>query len=506
MDGVRQIEDVRGPIYEAADYVIIGTGAAGASAARVLAVAGYDVVMIEEGPWIGKSEFRQDAWSAFKTLWRDAGFQVAEGRSFFPMLQGSAVGGSTVINGAIVHRIPEEIHSAWGEPAGVDDVFSMAELDRAYEALDFELSVAPGPEEVLGNNNRLMRAGAEKMGIRSNVIRRNVVGCEGTNSCLNGCRNARKQSMNFTFIPRALKHGARVFATCKATKIESKNGRATAVRGRFKDDPRTGRKGPSLRVEARRGVLVAASAVQTPLILAKSGIGKQSKLVGRRFQCHPGSGLVAAFDQPVDMHNGITQGYETTHWWAERMKFETVGVPIEVGAGRLPGFGAPFVSKMAEYRHHASWGVQIRSEAHGRVKRGLSGRTVIKWDFTDADIVTLKTGLKRLCTMMFDAGARCIWPGIHGLPDEISSPDELNRLDDLPNDPRLFHGIASHMFGTATMGVDPAKSVVSPTLESHELKGLFVIDSSVFPTNMGVNPAHTISAMAWLAAERMADV
>ena len=193
MEGIRQTQDIRSDVREIADYVIVGTGASGAAAARVLSVAGFDVVMIEEGPWIPKEKFRQDTWSAFKTLWRDAGFQVSEGRSFFPALQGSAVGGSTVVNGAIVHRIPEEIHGNWGAAAGVDEMISLTELERAYDTLDRELSVGPGPEELLGNNNRLMREGANAMGIESNVIRRNAIDCQGSNLCLNGCRGERKQ-------------------------------------------------------------------------------------------------------------------------------------------------------------------------------------------------------------------------------------------------------------------------------------------------------------------------
>ena len=54
------------------------------------------------------------------------------------------------------------------------------------------------------------------------------------------------------------------------------------------------------------------------------------------------------------------------------------------------------------------------------------------------------------------------------------------------------------------MGRDPRGSVVGPELEAHELPGLYVFDSSVFPTNIGVNPQHTISAVSWLAAERLA--
>lgn len=503
-DGITQIDDAPDDVRDAADVVVIGTGAAGAVAAWKLAEAGLDVVMIEEGPYVPKEEFRRDAWSAFKNLWRDAGFQVAEGRSFFPILQGAAVGGSTVINGAIVHRVPEPIQALWARDFGGDVLLGMDALERAYAHLDAAFNVAPAPDPIRGRNNELMQAGADAMGIRSNIILRNVDGCEGSAGCLQGCRNGRKRSMNFTAVPAAMAHGARVYATCRAEKFTTSGDRVTGVTGRF-HDPRTRRTGARVHVEARHAVVVAASAIQTPLLLAANKVGRTGRMVGKRFQCHPGSGLVGVYDDPVNIWFGATQGHETTHWWDERMKFETVGFPPEVGAARLPGWGSEFMQNLDKYGHIASMGVQIRARGMGTVKKGLSGRTVIKWDFTDEDIRTLKLGLQRLARLMFEAGARQIFPGVHGLPDVIDSPDAMKKLDDLPDDPRLFHGIASHMFGTAVMGTDPRTSVVGPTLESHDLRGLFVVDSSVFPTNMGVNPAHTISAVAMLAAERIAE-
>ena len=63
----------------------------------------------------------------------------------------------------------------------------------------------------------------------------------------------------------------------------------------------------------------------------------------------------------------------------------------------------------------------------------------------------------------------------------------------------------AHLFGTAKMGPTARTGVVGPMLEAHELPGLYVVDSSVFPTNMGVNPQHTICAFSWLASERIAN-
>jgi choline dehydrogenase-like flavoprotein len=309
--------------------------------------------------------------------------------------------------------------------------------------------------------------------------------------------------MNVSYVPRAIARGARVYATCRAEAIFARRGRAGGVVGRFRD-PVTGRTGPHLEIHARRAVIVAASAVQTPLLLAQSGIGRRSGLVGRRFQAHPGTAVMGVFDRPISMWFGATQGAESTHFWDRRMKFESLALPPELGAVRLPGLGADLVRELADYKHLALWAVNIRAHAHGRVRRGLLGRTVIDYDPTNEDVRLMKEGVRRLCEMMFAAGAREVLPGVHGLPERITSLDPLRKLDALPDDPGLFHCIASHMFGTATLGKDPRSSVVAPNGESHELPGLFVADSSVFPTNLGVNPQHTICGVSWVFAERIA--
>jgi choline dehydrogenase-like flavoprotein len=175
------------------------------------------------------------------------------------------------------------------------------------------------------------------------------------------------------------------------------------------------------------------------------------------------------------------------------------------GSMRVPGVGPVLMKQLADYGHLAIFGVQVRARAKGRVRRGAFGRASIAYDLTDEDVRSLKMGVKRLTQMMFAAGAREVLPGVFGLPERITKPDEIEPIFDLPDDPRRFHCIASHLFGTARMGPTPQTGVVNPALESHELAGLYVVDSSVFPTNMGVNPQHTICAVSWLAAERIAS-
>jgi choline dehydrogenase-like flavoprotein len=140
------------------------------------------------------------------------------------------------------------------------------------------------------------------------------------------------------------------------------------------------------------------------------------------------------------------------------------------------------------------------------VKRNRLGQKSIGFDLTPSDIQTLKLGITRLVELMFAAGAREVLPGVHGLPERITSPDAIATISDLPDDPRLFHCIAAHLFGTAVMGRTAEASVVRPDLRLHDVDGLYVTDSSVFPTNLGVNPQHSICAVSWLAAENIAEV
>jgi choline dehydrogenase-like flavoprotein len=79
----------------------------------------------------------------------------------------------------------------------------------------------------------------------------------------------------------------------------------------------------------------------------------------------------------------------------------------------------------------------------------------------------------------------------------------VREIEKMPPDPRLFSFISTHLFGGARMGVDARSSVVGPDFECHEVAGLYVVDSSVFPTNLGVNPQHSIMAMSRLAATRI---
>jgi choline dehydrogenase-like flavoprotein len=151
----------------------------------------------------------------------------------------------------------------------------------------------------------------------------------------------------------------------------------------------------------------------------------------------------------------------------------------------------------------AVWGVQIRADAEGRVTPA-GARADITYTPSPADMERFRTGVRRLAEMHFAAGALRVYPGVHGGPEVLVSPDDLAKLDALSLDPCDWSIISSHLFSSCRMGVDARAGVVGFDGAVHGTTGLWVIDASALPTNLGVNPQHTIMAMAMLLAERIA--
>jgi choline dehydrogenase-like flavoprotein len=102
--------------------------------------------------------------------------------------------------------------------------------------------------------------------------------------------------------------------------------------------------------------------------------------------------------------------------------------------------------------------------------------------------------------MHFAAGARSIIPGIYGLPYKLSA-DEVGLIDEGPLDPRCYIAILSHLFGGCPMSADPRQGVVDGRGKVHGVTGLYVADAAALPTTLGVNPQHTIMALASVFAE-----
>lgn len=485
-------------LQDEADFVIVGTGAGGATAARVLAAAGHSVLLLEEGPNLVLRRRPLELLPAMRDTFRDFGTQLAKGPAPFPLLQGRLVGGSTAINSGIIWRMPEAVRREWAESWGLGELVEERGLTEAFETIEKETGVEETAEEVMGGNALLLREGARALGHQGLVTLRNAPGCNGAGRCLQGCPSGSKQSMDRSYVPRALEDGARLHALARVRRVRIEGGRAVGVEGDVLD-PESRRPRGRLSVRARRAVIVAGGAVQTPLVLRRSGL---KGLVGERFQTHPGSAIVGRFPEPVGMGFGATQSYQVPVF-DQGFKIESLSLPAEMIAARIPGAGNEWQTRLADLGSYGQWAVLARGEALGRVRPGWDGADV-RYVPTARDFEKLRRGIALAARMMFAAGATEVYPWIASRPTILRDPSEVRLLEEGEVVPKDFHMMASHLFGSAAAGADPARSVVGPDLQHHEVKGLYVMDASVFPTTLGVNPQHSIMGVVWRAAERLA--
>ncbi len=474
------------------DVVIVGSGAAGATVAWTLADAGWEVLVLEEGRLFEPSDFQAEVGPSLSRLYRDFGATPALGRTVIPLLQARAVGGTTVANAAIAWKMPAALLENWHREHGLDSSLAADRMEAAYEATGAATGITEVSPALLGGNGRLMAAGAAALGIAGHPIRRFEVGCQGSGRCIQGCPHGAKRSMDRTLLPAAVARGARILAGARVLKLEA--GPAGGAVVRFKAGGRIRRVAP------RRGVVVAASATGSAPLLRRSGVRHRG--LGEGFMLHPGLGVAGVFDEPVEMGRGATQAWESGHFWNRRFKLESLSLPPALAIARLPGFGASLVARLDELEHTAVWAVQVRARAEGTVQPGWFGPR-IRYDLGDGDLQVVRLGVETLCQMMFAAGARRVFPGIHGMPEVLDHPRQIDTSPLI--DPRQAHFIATHLFGGARMGPDPIRHPVDLDWKVRGLDRVWVVDSSVFPTNLGVNPQWTIMAVARLAAERIAE-
>ena len=472
---------------DAFDYVVVGSGAAGASAARVLADSGRSVAIVEEGPAVSTDQFEARSFPALARLYRDMGAQLTSGRAPMLVIQGRCLGGSTVINSAIVRRLPEEVWGEWDRDHRLGSDLPFGTIEDASAAIESELHVAATPESVWGENNRLLSEAGARQGVAGGPTRRNAPHCRGAARCNLGCPTGAKQSMELSYIPYATARGAQVFTDERAERIVLRGGRAVAVETRRRS------------LLARHAVLIAASAVETPRLLWRSGV--RSGHLGRHFQGHPGMAIVGLFEHEVRPGFGATQGYELDGLRAGgRVKIETLAVPPESFFGGMPGVGQEWLALMAEYPRSAIWALPLRSFAEGKV--GLGRRRSIDFNLDRRDLPNLRRGLRRAAELLFAAGAREVVCPVFGLPHRLW-PGQESMIELASDDQGAYPLAMSHLFGTARMSVRPEDGVVAPDFRIHGTENLYVVDSSVFPTNLGVNPQLTIMALARIAAGRI---
>jgi choline dehydrogenase-like flavoprotein len=498
----------------ACDVAIIGSGAGAGITAELLAKAGLDVLVIEEGPLKSSADFNQQESAAYPALYQESAARKTEDKAI-NILQGRCVGGSTTVNWTSSFRTPASTLDYWRSHFGLHDFHNDA-LAPYFAQAERRLNIGPWltpPNE----NNDLLRRGAAKLGIEAAAIARNVKGCWNLGSCGLGCPTNAKQSMLVTTIPAALDRGATLLVETRAERFEIANGKVQALLCRpVKANGSPASSEPAATIVTARHYVLSAGAINSPAVLLRSEAPDPHGHLGTRTFLHPVVMSAALMAQKVEGWQGAPQTIYTDHFLETQAIDGPIGFKLEapplhpvIFASSVVGFGEQQAQLLKGFPNTHVLLALLRDGFHpeapgGKVKLRGDGSPVLDYPLTDFVMQGARRAMLAMAEIQFAAGARQVLP-VHEMADPYTSWAQARQaIESLPMRPLLTKVVSAHVMGGCAAGGSEKLGVTRPDGVHWQLENLSVHDGSIFPTSIGANPQLSIYGITNRLAQGLA--
>jgi choline dehydrogenase-like flavoprotein len=540
---------VRFETREAVDFVVIGSGSAGGILAKELSTAGFDVVVLEQGPYRKVADFTHDELSVvFRDELLGGGAEV-HGQTFrhdesetatmparSPVRYARGVGGSSVHFTANFWRFREsdfKERSLLGPISGTnfaDWPISYAELEPYYTKVDWDIGVcgAPGPFDAprsrpfpmppmpIKSSGVLLERAGKALGLHPQVEPLAILsqphngraGCISCGFCMMfGCEVGAKSSTLAAMIPLAEASGhCEIRPLSVVIRIDTDDqGRASQVVYLDKDGQQQAQK-------AKAFVLSANGAESARLLLMSAsarhpdGLSNSSGFVGRNLM-HNGHGLAnGVFEHQLNDYKGVQVTRIIHDFYEADAKRGFYGGG---GIDARPLFAASPIwhALQGMPSDTPGWGAQWKNEIAHNFTRQMSVVGSTTSLAMDRNNITLDPTSK-------DAWGRpAIRETYRDHPDDIAMAgflaDRAVELLEAAGAEKIWRfpdhvtNGGEHLLGTCRMGDDPATSVVDRNHRSHDVPNLFICDGSSFVTSGRGQPTMTIMALAFRAADQI---
>lgn len=455
-----------------AEIVVIGSGPGGAITACLLAEAGRDVLLIEEGEHLPLSSCEPFSKDEMLQKYRNGGQTVALGRNKIAYVEGRCVGGGSEINSGLYHRTPPEILECWRKEFHVE-ALTEKELSPHFEACERDVSVSLLPHAAPPASLKL-HDGATKLGWKSlEVPRWFRYQPDGT---------GKRQSMTETYIPRFLRAGGRLLPQTRALHFfPAGNGWCIDALNKIASP---------IEITTEK-IFLCAGAVHTPALLRRSHITHN---IGDSLQVHPTVKIVARFPEVV---NTATMGVPVhqVKEFSPRLSFGcSISSPAYTALGLIDH---PTIARETahNWQRTAIYYAMITSEGRGSV-RPLPGfrDPLVRYKLTASDRANLSDGVRKLAQLLFESGATDLYPSLTRGP-VLQSHGCLTKLPD-PLPDGVANLMTIHLFSSCPMGEKRNQCATDSFGRVHGFKNLFVNDASLLCTAPGVNPQGSIMALA----------
>ncbi|MDX1615351.1 MAG: GMC family oxidoreductase [Candidatus Promineifilaceae bacterium] len=523
------------------DFAIIGSGFGGSVSAMRLAEKGYRVLVLERGKRYRAEDFPRTNWNIFKYLWmpslRCFGFQVLTLFKDIWVLSGSGVGGGSLVYAATHLKPPSSFFEAkeWRDLADWE-----AELEPHYETANRMLGVTVNPkfwaadDQLFDIANELGREHtfhpspvAIFFGEPGQTVEDPFFGGEGPpragcihcGGCMVGCRHNAKNTLDKNYLYLAERYGAEVRPEANVFNIQPLYG-PQSDRARYEVHYQRSTDWFFKRRQhvRARNVIVAGGVLGTIDLLLKcrdetGSLPELSSRLGRHVRSNSEALLgVTAREDDVDYSEGAAI---TSQFWIDDVtNIEPVRYPA----------GSSFMRMLTLPMVEAGTGLLNRLVATllaaiRRPKDFLIVRVLPKWAEKNTVLLVMQTIENRIQL----SRGRSIWTLFR--KELVSSPDQVlpipaviasgqrvvrefaRRINGVPwapiNEVLLDKPATAHILGGCDIAADPSAGVIDVNHQVFNYPGLYVVDGSAIPANLGVNPSLTITAMAERAMARI---
>ncbi len=484
------------------DLVIVGSGAGGGQVADrliPLAEAGARIAVLEAGPHFPNDYFTQRELEMLDLFWNAGGWPTEDGS--VTLAAGRGVGGSTLMYTGVTFRLPDAVVREWG----IEGI-TPADLAPRFDRLERDLRVmTPGPE-MDNDNNRLFKAGCERLGWPVERLRLNIAGCEGAGFCNLGCTEKAKQGTLEVQLPRAMAAGIEVIPNCRVDRVEDR----TVFVAVDKAPPGT-LPGPWPPGEAEiraDTVVLAAGSPGSPAILLRSGFGRDLPALGRYFTLHPAMTVYGVYPEPIVNHRGFPKTFYTPKFSGSHGYYlETAFYYPFITTKHMGLWGEDLVWTMNRYRRLMAILILNHDPAlpENRITVDRRGRTRLRYRIGRSSAVALCHAQAQAARIFFAAGCGAAVMPCARRPlfraGEVPDRDLESFISPEHFLPGTTPVSSAHPQGGCRMGADPADSVTDPWGRVHGAPWLRVADASLFPKSARVNPYLTVMALADRVAE-----
>ncbi len=507
-----------------ADVVIIGSGAAGSILAEQLVSQGRQVLILEKGPYVNPDDFEEDEIDMVSRLYADGAIQISQALRF-SVLQGSCVGGTTVVNNAVCFDTPQRVLDKWNDPSGLNAGIDVARFRESQKTIRERMSIKSIQEssktrpvdQVLNPTGHVLSQGISSFLSGSkyqfDVVDANITDCLGCGYCNIGCPYGRKLSMLDEVLPKTQRDHPgqlRIISEAQVTRLNGSGSQITEITVDLRDRRQ-------LVIRNPKTVIVSAGTVASSWLLMRSGIGKGELPAGRGLCFNMGSPLHAYYDQKLDSYAGLQIAHYLLLPDQPGFVYETWYNPPVAQSLSMPGWLDTHFHNMQRYDHMAAVGVLVGSETNAYLTPALFLRGVpdIVYTPTEKDLDTLLDALVILGQIMFASGAKEVFASTRSYKSYSQGAAIYRGEDDLKNlrtiikdDRDIFLG-TGHPQGGNPISKNRGKNgntggVIGPDFKVYGYDNLYVCDASVFPSATTVNPQLTVMTMAHYAAPLIA--